>query len=157
MKKKAFKQRMYFLVMYNISSIQQGIQSLHANNEFIKKYGLTPEFLQWINKDKTVVILNGGTSTTSKKVSQIGTMQKHVKELIKHNIKHAVFHEPDLNNALSAIAFLVDERVWDKKNYPDYDETAILDKKMSIKQYFKKVGNKENDFLKNFLKKFRLA
>jgi hypothetical protein len=157
MKKKIFKQRMYFLVMYNISGIQQGIQSIHANNAFIKKYGLTPEFLQWINNDETVIILNGGTSRTSKRVSEIGTMQKYEKELMKNNIKYAVFHEPDLNNALSAIAFLVDERVWDKKNYPDYDERSILDKKMSIKQYFKKIGNKENDFLKNFLKNFKLA
>lgn len=47
-----------------LSSIQQGIQGWHANNEIFNKYKLTsPEvktFLNWNKSHKTLIVLNGG-------------------------------------------------------------------------------------------------
>jgi len=47
-----------------LSSIQQGIQGWHANNEVFNTYKLTSEevktFLTWNKKHKTLVVLNGG-------------------------------------------------------------------------------------------------
>lgn len=47
-----------------LSSIQQGIQGWHANNEVFNKYKLTSEevktFLKWNRSHKTLIVLNGG-------------------------------------------------------------------------------------------------
>ena len=37
-------------------------------------------------------------------------------------IKYAEFYEPDLGDQLTALCFLLDERVYDRELYPDYDE-----------------------------------
>ena len=56
------EKRMYFLVLYNISPIQQAIQAGHAQNEYALKYWKDKEFQDWAKRCKTWIILNGGTS-----------------------------------------------------------------------------------------------
>ncbi len=34
-------------------------------------------------------------------------------------VQHATFHEPDLGDQLTAVVFLVDERVWNLDKWPD--------------------------------------
>ena len=51
------KQRMYGLVPYNISPIQQGIQFGHAVVEYGLEYGqghADDPYLQWARNDKTI-------------------------------------------------------------------------------------------------------
>lgn len=181
MKNKKPELRMYFLVMYNISPIQQGIQALHAVIEYFLKHWKDKEFWRWAKTHKTVILLNGGTSNKGHhseydEPKQLGSMEQHFQTLKDNKIKCAAFYEPDLNHSMSAIAFLVDERVFNKKDYPDFVPTSIqefgedvyssdhkqfdeaYDKfiKNEEVQYIKKVG-KETYFLKNFLKQFRLA
>ena len=127
------KYRMMGLVMYNLSDIQKGIQFGHAVVEYAEKYFAHPDYNQWSKNDKTFIILNGGTSNRmgydeyseylTADENKFGTMEKHKLELELRGFKHAVFYEPDLNNATSAIVFLVDDRVWDKKNFPDFNFT----------------------------------
>ena len=109
--------RMYILTMYNISPIQQGIQAAHAIVEYDVEHRdvdfYPPGLYRWQRKDKTIIILNGGTSND---------MKNHVKALKKNAVYHSFFKEPDLNNSISAIAFLVPEIVWNKKKYPDEDK-----------------------------------
>lgn len=181
MKNKKPELRMYFLVMYNISPIQQGIQALHAVIEYFLKHWKDKEFWRWAKTHKTVILLNGGTSNKGHhseygEPKQIGSMEQHFKTLKDNKIKCAAFYEPDLNHSMSAIAFLVDERVFNKKDYPDFVPTSIQEfgedvyssdhkqfdeaydkfiKNEEVK-YIKKLG-KETYFLKNFLKQFRLA
>lgn len=95
--------RMYFLTMYNLSGIQKGIQAGHAALEYAYEYGGTEDYQNFIRNHKTFIVLNGGTSST---------MEVHRKTLLDAGIKHAIFREPDLNDSLSAIAFLVPERVF---------------------------------------------
>lgn len=103
-------QRMYFIVLYNISPIQQGIQSLHAAVDYGLIHGNDPEFKRWANTDKTVVILTGGGSPA---------LLEHTQKLLELGVKISVFREPDLYDGITAVAFLADERVWDREKYPD--------------------------------------
>lgn len=149
---------MYHLVMYNISPIQQGIQAYHAGMEYAKTFFNTEEFIQWINNDKTIIILNGGTSNSNTMSEHYGTMNKYLGELLNNNIPCGVFYEPDLNDALSAIAFLVPEQVWDKENYPDYPvgEGGDVDAEPYHKWGYL-MGGETNVWLRQFLSQFKLA
>lgn len=153
---------MYHLVMYNISPIQQAIQSYHAGIEYALKYGNTEDFENWAKFDKTVIILNGGTSNSDSTSEYYGTMEQHLIELQQNGILCGWFHEPDLNNALSAIAFLVPEQVWDKEKYPDWQ--TIVDEQaqeqlslLGEKDYIHNVIGEKNYWLRQFLSQFRLA
>ncbi len=179
--------RMYFLTMYNLSPIQQGIQCLHACVEYFLKYWRTKEFWSWAKTHKTVILLNGGTSNDGKSSCYgldpaLGSMEQHFQTLKNNKIKCASFHEPDLNYSMSAIAFLVDERVFNKKDYPDFKinleeyeigalelsrtlkkfkdvplkELIIISQQHKYKEYEKQVG-KDVAFLKEFLKQFKFA
>jgi len=105
--KKELEKRMYGLVPYNISPIQQAIQFGHAVVEM--SLDQIDEYFDWAANWKTFIILNGGTSNGNPNFP--GTMQQHLEILKENKISHAIFNEPDLNNMLSAIVFLVDERV----------------------------------------------
>ena len=106
---------MYGLVMYQLGgSIHAGIQFGHAKDEFQIAYHKTKEYHRWLNHDKVYVILNGGTTN-----SKFGTLQEHIKTLQKFKINFATFREEDMDNILTSVAFLIDERVFDKDKYPD--------------------------------------
>lgn len=117
------KQRMYTLTIYQLTGIQKGIQAAHAIMELSRKKFADDDFLRWIRHDKTIVILNGGT-TNSEGIDiwsqdfHAGDMEGHMAQLETLGIKYEPFFEPDLNNSLTAIAFLVDEKVWNQEKYP---------------------------------------
>lgn len=126
---------MYGLVPYNISPIQQAIQFGHAVVEYGQKMkylgehnqSLNQTYNDWADNWKTFIILNGGTSNHSQnRYHKIegeftGSMENHGAELMANGITIATFYEPDLNDMLSAIVFIVDERVFNKEKYPDFD------------------------------------
>jgi hypothetical protein len=112
------KYRMYGFVPYNISPIQQGIQYGHGVVEYGITYGETEEYQRWSRIDKTFIILNGGTTNTN--IEHPGTINLITGNLKKLKVEFATFHEPDLGDQLTAVVFLVDERIWDREKYPDY-------------------------------------
>jgi hypothetical protein len=116
------KYRMYGLVNYQLSGIQQGIQFGHAVVEYGLLYGQTPEYQRWAKEDKTFIILNGGTTSTNPISS--GTLNQHASflRMVVGEKKVALFYEPDLGDQLTAVVFLVEDRVWDKENWPDYEK-----------------------------------
>jgi hypothetical protein len=182
--------RMYGLVPYNISSIQSAIQYGHAVQEYNNimfdassnmqsvnfEYELIKSnlvaFDKWRKKDKTFIILNGGT-TNEIDDKWYGSMQKYRNTLYDNGVLFAEFYEPDLNNTLTAVVFLVDERVFDKVTYPNfeketlpYSKTKPSEKKLkelderNVANYIKwveKIGGPKNAFLREFLINFRLA
>lgn len=124
------KYRMYFFVPYNLSDIQKGIQAGHCALEYAQTYGHTKEYKQFIKKDKTWIILNGGTTRSYNLATDLklapGSLNE-IKFLLRENqIPHASFEEPDLELALTAVCFLAEEKIWDKENYPDYVEDGYL-------------------------------
>lgn len=167
--------RMYGLVPYNLSPIQQGIQFGHGVVEYgqiVKGLGKVETiYNKWANKDKTFIILNGGTTNDSEEY--YGSLQKNRDLLLDNGVQLSEFREPDLNNALTAICFLVDERVFNRELYKDFEPETIpySRKKLSKSQlldlevrnlenhtkWVEKIGGVKNAFLRDFLKQFKLA
>lgn len=173
---KFLEMRMYGLVPYNLSPIQQGIQYDHAKDVYNIEYGDNELYNIFLREWKTTVILNGGTSNEGHIVRQgfknemyIGTMQQHLADLTANGVRVSRFYEPDLNSMLTALVFLVDERVFNKKLYPDYRPTPFVGETNEelvewsindIKQknhWVSKIGGPKNEFLRDFLIGKKLA
>jgi len=154
--------RMYGLVPYNLSPIQQGIQFGHAVVEYGQQAKEVPTFEgiydKFARKDKTFIILNGGT--TNEKPERLGSLQEHTALLKLNNIFVGEFREPDLNDTLTATVFLVDERVFDKDLYPDFVDNPLLSEDENLRNWrdwVETIGGQQNLFLRRFLPNFRLA
>ncbi len=173
---KNMKQRMYVLVPYNLSPIQKGIQALHAVVEYGNKYKDTEEYLRWATIDKTVIILDGGTSNHSFVEGREhldsndykhfkGSMDNYYFELRSKGYKVSPFCEEDINDALTGVAFIADERVWDKETYPDFDHNSYSkvekitgnEYKEDYDKWLENIGGETNLFLREFLITKKLA
>ena len=168
---KSREYRLYGLVPYQLTGMQGGIQFMHAAIEYANEFADTPEYYRWSRYDKTVIVLNGGTTNTNPNAQ--GTLNLHLTTLLQNEIKLAKFYEPDLGDQMTAIVFLVDDRVWDKENYPDYavpyeelDRYKSNGKNIELLPSYKSwVNNFSEDtniankiiFLRTFLKQFRFA
>ena len=142
--KKNKKLRMMGLVPYNISPIQQAIQFGHAVVEYGLEHFNTDKYQKWAKYNKTFMILNGGTSNHSVNRYQpseefTGTMESHLLTLKNMGIPVAEFYEPDLNDMLSAIVFIVDEEVFNKEDYPDFEDWVIS-------KYGELISSNPNDY-----------
>ena len=160
--------RMYGLVPYNISPIQQGIQFGHAVVEYGLQFSDTPEYKQWATRDKTFIILNGGTTNNTITEDSMfkGTLNNYLIELRNKYVRLDTFYEPDLGDQLTAIVFLVDDRVFDREAWPDYAGGYYADMKTPITEdyYNWKIKFDEDEriadkiiWLRTFLRNFRLA
>lgn len=109
------KQRMYSITLRHLSGLDKGIQSWHAGQEYANAYGDSAEFKRWAKTDKTITILSAGTSDL---------LATAVKKLKKLGMKVSMFREPDMENIVTAIAFVVDDRV--SPRYGDVDDPSIL-------------------------------
>jgi hypothetical protein len=167
--------RMYGLVPYNLSPIQQGIQFGHAVVEYQQNTRNLPPheaiYNKWAQKDKTWIILNGGT--TNNTIDRFGSLNKHLELLNQNGILTSEFYEPDLGDQLTGVVFLVDERVFNRELYPDFQEEkhpygtrkpskkAIIEleerNESNYQKWVEKIGGPKNAFLREFLKPFRLA
>lgn len=129
--------KMYFFVMGNLSGRQQGIQAGHAALEYARIYKDCPQFKDFTENHKTFILLDGGGSDD---------MFTREQELNDFGIKYASFNEPDLNNSMSAIAFIVPESVYGF-DWKAYEES---------KEFWNPVDDRNMPFRK-YLKQFRLA
>ena len=111
---------MYTFVPYNISDKQKGIQSWHVAQKYDARY--KDDFITWdfIDNHMTGIMLDGGTTNNSFDPERRGTLNVIMDQLGENDIDHSRFYEPDLNDALTAVAFLADERVWDYETYPEF-------------------------------------
>jgi hypothetical protein len=154
--------RMYGLVPYNLSPIQQGIQFGHAVVEYGLLYWETPEYQRWAKEDKTFIILNGGTTNSRFSMDDglpIGSLNNHLLELDKLGVEVTFFHEPDLGDQLTAVVFLVDDRVWDRVAWPDFDGPNFLPNYYEWKMKFADTEEEADRivWLRSFLGNFKLA
>ena len=123
--------RMYGFVPYNISEIQKGIQFGHALVEYGLENFNTTEYLDWAKYWKTFIILNGGTSNHSTnryhetEEEYVGSMETILETLKENDVKVETFFEPDLNDMLSAVVFIIDERVFNRKVYLDFGDWVM--------------------------------
>lgn len=156
--------RMYFLVANNLSSIQKGIQAGHCAERYAKNYGHMATWENYVDNHKTWIVLNGGT-TNSGSTNERGSLDIIGDTLVFETVMHAKFYEPDLNNALTAICFLADEKVWNFDGYPPYEVWSmtpenianILDPVKSLENYLDFIGGSTNLAMKNIIYRKPLA
>lgn len=146
---------MYCLAERHLSSIQKAIQSAHAIVEYSLQFGETEEYKSWAKNDKTIIVLDGGN---------VKDMDEIVEKFSAFEIPWMSFFEPDLDNIRTAIAVLVDERVYDTKtygkNYDDYMMMCHNDCNLPKWGYFEwlqNIGEMKNELLKSILIPKRIA
>ena len=165
--------RMYGLVPYNISPIQQGIQFGHAVVEYSQKIqsfkqgvlsrteqykSLCQQYDNWANNWKTFIILNGGT--TNNKLSDgvfKGTLNNHRETLNKLGVFNVSFNEPDLGDQLTSVVFILDERVFNKVKYPDFDMNLLYTNDSAYQNWLNGIGGESVLKIRDFISGFRLA
>lgn len=153
--------RMYGLTNYQLTDIQKGIQFLHGVVEYGLQHGMTDQYLDWAQNWKTVILLNGGTTNDNPK--WLGTLNQHAQTLGEMNIPTSCFYEPDLGDQLTAVVFIVDERVFNKEKYPEptfvTSPSATKDEENEkiLQNFIQSIGGYTNYKLREFLKQFRLA
>lgn len=172
----ALQYRMYFFVPYNLSPIQQAIQAGHAALEYARLHGDTEIFKEFVTNHKTWIILNGGTTNGKLREGLIssrtepdpyrGSLDNLYIKLIDWNLQNkdkqileAIFMEPDLNDALTAICFIADERVWNYEKYPDFEDIEVsidADYYAARMQRQENIGE-QNLFLRELIRDKRLA
>jgi len=162
--KKGLELKMYSLVLYQLNGRQIGIQSGHSNVEYGVKYDFNELFVDWARNWKTVIALNGGTSTT---------LTEHTQWLKDMEIPHATFVETDLYNQITSVSFIADARVFDYELYPDFKDYLFFDGKyfdekqplsLLIKQFpvehetwIETLGGLKNVLFRQWLRPFKLA
>jgi hypothetical protein len=158
--------RMYGLVPYNLSPIQQGIQFGHAVVEYAQANFSKGDYQIWAKRDKTFIILNGGTTNSRRFDGKfVGSLNQHKEDLSKTGIAFADFHEPDLGDQLTAFVFLIDDRVFDREAWPDYDGTYYVDGTPEATEFWNwKMKFDEDEtvadnivWLRSWLRNFKLA
>lgn len=140
---------MYSLVLRQLNPIQKGVQSSHSIVEYVRKFYKSSEYIQWVNVDKTIIMLDGGT------YPELTECRDKLAEL---GVPYAAFYEEDLGNIVTSISFLVEDKVWDSENYPSFEED--LDDVSSESEnpvWLIMMGGKRNLAFRNFLKSKRLA
>ena len=161
-----FEKRMYFLVLYSLSAMQKGIQAGHAALEYAYLYGDIPFYVDFIKNHKTWIVLDGGTSN-----SQIddkinvpqGTLNQIERELLIRNIRFASFREPDLENALTAVCFIADERVWNYEDFPNFNDiidgndTDLQNIVSNYDRWVNLMGGETSVYLRELLKNKRTS
>ena len=158
--------RMYGLAIYQLHGKHMGIQFQHAVTEFSVKYQERQEYIEWSRVHKTSIVLQGGT--TNLNPERLGTINKHLKTLLDNGVECVPFYEVDLGDQITAISFIVDERVFNKKKYPDYgmkynEELEIFEKlpfwAPGIKpndEWIENIGGQKNYFLREYLRRLEL-
>jgi hypothetical protein len=157
--------RMYFFVIYQLSGRQIGIQAGHSALEYARKFGDTEEFKEFADLHKTWVILNGGTANDARDFNEVskGTLNQIADQLFDNDIQCSYFFEPDLNDTLTAVCFICDERVFNREKYPDQiynnisDESPYTPNDDNYKSWVRSVGGVKNVFLRELIKDKKLA
>lgn len=108
--------RLYTFTLYQLRTIQQGIQPLHVVGELASKYGRehyqdvsAMMFYDWVDTHKTVICLNGGIAVSLAQIEMnLGEFER------KLGYPTASFHEDQdsLSGALTSVGIIVPERVY---------------------------------------------
>lgn len=146
---------MYCLAERHLSSIQKAIQSAHGIIEYSLAYGHTPEYRQWAEKDKTMIVLDGGNA---------GDLDELLCIISANNYNVRAFEEPDLNGITTVVCFLADERIFDYskygKSYEDYQKICQGDSetpKWDHAEWIKWIGGRNAEIIKTIISEKRTA
>ena len=143
--------RMYCLAERHLSSIQKAIQSAHAVVEYSLKYGDTFEYKKWAEVDKTLIVLDGGC---------VPDLSEHAEILTQFNYPFAVFKEPDLDDILTCVCFIADDRIYDYKNWgTSFDNFVELVRpaEVNYNDWLDAIGGPKAEAVKMLISNLRIA
>lgn len=153
--------RMYCINIRHLSGVNKAVQANHSSVEYVWKYKNEKYLEHYINEDKTTIMVDGGTHQDMCDIQQT---------LKTAGINHTYFIEPDLNNCMTAITVIADERVWDRINYKSYDEfvdMCMIDDNLNpqlssirpeyLEQWYEYIGGEKNHILIELLKNKKLS
>ena len=152
--------RMYVLVLRHLSPIQKGIQAAHAITEYANAHGCLQQYKEWSRVDKTIVLLD---------VPSTDDFEDLMNSFMELGINFAVFEEEDMNNTTTALCFIADDRVYDRKKYPDFQEWVgsegiLMGMFLGAEHQSKKfeewkefMGGNANIRLRHVIREYRLA
>lgn len=135
-----FNSRGYSICPRHLSGIQAGIQTAHGASFFAKEF---PEINKWyVETDATLIVLEDNSMDSIKQI---------INYLVVLDIPFYVFREPDLDNLITSVYFVLDEELYNfseaqfieylKQNSEnDYTYTELCEKyksfKFSVKRNF---------------------
>lgn len=109
--------RLYTFTLYQLRSIQQGIQPLHVLGEMAAKYGKADHgarsvnmFYDYVTNHKTVICLNGGNAASLKTIEQeLNTLAHHM------SYPYAYFCEDEesLDGVMTSVGIIVPTHVYE--------------------------------------------
>jgi hypothetical protein len=156
---KNLEKRLYGFVNYQLTGIQKGIQFGHAAVKLGREISKSDDeelkeiWNDWVDNWQTFIILDGGT--TNDNTLYPGTINQYYDKFIEAGIPCQRFREPDLGNQVTAFVFLADERVFNRKKYPDFEKKWY--NLPFYNNWVKSIGGEKNLFLRNFLRDKKLA
>lgn len=105
--------RAYFFGNMYLSSIQQGIQALHATSEMFVKYhgrdgNANETLMDWAANHKTVCLMNGGFNSAIRELVNFFDNEENP-------FPWAEFHEEEdsLDGALTCVGIVLPEKIYD--------------------------------------------
>jgi hypothetical protein len=72
-------------------------------------------------------------------------------------VPYSTFYEQDLGNLLTSISFLVEDKVWDSKTYPSYEDELDESSDSENPIWLIMMGGKRNLEFRKFLSSKRLS
>jgi hypothetical protein len=154
----SLEKRMYFFVIRQLSGLNAGIQIGHANEQYAHNNATDIDYLDFVKNWRTWIVLDGGTTNSNEK--DFGSLNQILISLRENKIKHAYFHEPDLNNALTAVCFMADERVFNFEKYTEYEtftDNNDMNDDITYEEWVESIGGEYNLFLRELIKGKRKA
>lgn len=157
---KELEYRMYILSLRQLSPINKACQGIHSSLEYANKYHDNSGYRKYIEIDKTLIMLDGGTYPELLNI---------VEELNSVGVNFTYFKEPDLGDLITSICFIADERVWDRKYFQSYQEfydyfiefyntdLQPSEESPSYEEWLKHIGGEQNAKLIEVLAGKRLS
>ena len=104
------KYRAYFFTNMYLSSIQNGIQPLHATHTFFTKYKLASfkrdMLFEWAEGEPTVIVLNGGYSSALREIH-------HILDESKYPVVKFRESSDALEGALTCVGIILPSYMWE--------------------------------------------
>ena len=112
--------RVFTFQPYQLSSMQQGIQSNHATVELMKKfYPKNKMVKQWADKDLTLISKNGGTFPDVEKIFKLFKSKQNTFPFVE-------FREPDIFNHITSVAICLPKHIYeDRVASNEFEEELI--------------------------------